>query len=249
MEWKEIWKPVSFDFEFTNECRFEVSNWGRVRSFNKVSNGNLLQGSLTEGYKVIRLKLYRHRTAQVQAQVDEWKANLSALYKTRREYLKTNEPASTIEAISHEIETLKQFISKKLQADLKKRTIYHHFLVHRLVATYFLDAPTVEEKVVAHLDYDKLNNRVENLKWMTLDENKLHQHKSPFVIAEKLERKYKPKDKPSYSKLTVTQVMLVKKELNRGVPASRLAKNFRVSGQQISRIKSGENWGHIPTPE
>ena len=58
---KEEWKTVEFDFEFTNKTRFEVSNCGNVRSFNKVSDGRILNGSLTEGFKVIRLKLYKPR--------------------------------------------------------------------------------------------------------------------------------------------------------------------------------------------
>ena len=35
--------------------------------------------------------------------------------------------------------------------------------------------------MVAHLDYDKLNNRTTNLKWMTPDENYKHQQNSPYV--------------------------------------------------------------------
>lgn len=57
----EEWKAVEFDFEFTNKTRFEISNLGNFRSFNKVSDGRILNGSLTEGFKVIRLKLYKPR--------------------------------------------------------------------------------------------------------------------------------------------------------------------------------------------
>ncbi len=57
----EQWKTVKFDLEFTNESRLEVSNFGRLRSFNKISDGNLVNGSMINGYRIIRLKLYRPR--------------------------------------------------------------------------------------------------------------------------------------------------------------------------------------------
>jgi hypothetical protein len=69
----EIWKPITFDFEFTNNCRYEVSNWGRVRSFTKVADGRILKGSITEGYKIIRLKLYKPRDEKSQLKFDELK--------------------------------------------------------------------------------------------------------------------------------------------------------------------------------
>ena len=88
--WKEIWKPITLDFEFTNDCRFEVSNWGRVRSFNKISDGRILNGSLTEGYKIIRLKLYKPRDEKTQLEFDELKKEISDLYKKRREKINKN---------------------------------------------------------------------------------------------------------------------------------------------------------------
>ncbi|MCW3109474.1 MAG: Helix-turn-helix domain of resolvase, partial [Segetibacter sp.] len=32
----ESWKEVRFDFEFTNDYRLEVSNFGRLKSYNKL---------------------------------------------------------------------------------------------------------------------------------------------------------------------------------------------------------------------
>ncbi len=31
----EKWKTVTFDFEFTNDFRIEISSYGRLRTFNK----------------------------------------------------------------------------------------------------------------------------------------------------------------------------------------------------------------------
>jgi len=69
----EQWKTVRFDFEFTNDFRLEVSNFGRLRTFNKVSDGNLIKGSMINGYRIVRLKLYEPRDQKVQAKFDNLK--------------------------------------------------------------------------------------------------------------------------------------------------------------------------------
>lgn len=45
--------------------------------------------------------------------------------------------------------------------------------LHRLVAMAFLPQP-VDARTVNHLDGDKLNNRVDNLEWVTYRENNVH---------------------------------------------------------------------------
>lgn len=49
--------------------------------------------------------------------------------------------------------------------------------VHRLVAEYFVDG-YFENAVVNHKDLDKLNNRFDNLEWVTRSENSKHAHKN-----------------------------------------------------------------------
>lgn len=119
--------------------------------------------------------------------------------------------------------------------DGKKTSRY----IHKLIAYVFLEKPE-NAKFVIHLDYDKFNNNLSNLKWVTKREKEIHQFKNPF---------YKERGKfVSTSKLTVTHVMRLKKILNnpkRNIKLKILARQFNVSETQIRRIKSGENWGHI----
>lgn len=242
----EKWKNVIFEFEHTNDYRLEVSNLGRLRSFNKISNGNILRGSLTEGYQIIRLKFFKathtadakkilHKQKQIAAEMQDIK------------FLKQNvAKKSFIKEEEKELIALKKSLSKLFAENTKKRTINYHCLIHRLVAYNFLPKPSVGKTIVSHLDHNKLNNNVNNLKWMTVKENSAHQQLSPTVIAERGSRIYNRRESNGTTKLTITKVMLLKKLLNEGKTVKQMVKQFKVSDMQIIRIRRGENWGSIP---
>lgn len=241
----ERWKTVEFDFEFTNDFRLEVSNFGRLRTFNKISDGNILKGSMINGYRIVRLKLYVPRDENVQLKLDKQQQQVFKLARKLKLMKENEESKQLIDETTALLDALRKKVSKKFQKDLKERTINYHSLIHRLVATYFLPKPRLAQTIVAHLDHDKLNNRASNLKWMTPEENYEHQQQSPHVIADKQQRRERQQANPNRAKLTTTKVMLMKKLLNEGKPMKQLVKLFKVTDTQILRIKRGENWGNI----
>lgn len=241
----EQWKAIKFDFVFTNVFRMEVSNYGRLRSFNKISNGNIVKGSLINGYRIIRLKLYRPREEKVQKSLDYLQQQVLKLAREIKSMKEHEDGKNKIKESEALLASLKKNLSNKFQTDLKERAINYHSLIHRLVADYFLPKPAPEQTIVAHLDFDKLNNRVANLKWMTPEENYEHQKSSPYVIKEKQDRQYRRKGSSRATKLSVTKVMLLKKLLKQGKPMKQLVRQFKVTDTQIFRIKRGENWGDI----
>ncbi len=241
----EKWKALHFDFEHTNQSRIEVSDYGRLRTFNKISNGNIIKGSMINGYPIIRLKLISARDERIQKRLDFLKQQVVLLARKIRSMEQKNESKAAIKEAIQMLHTLKKNLSKKFSGDLKKRTINYHSLIHRLVAKYFLKKPLKGKTIVAHIDHDKLNNRATNLMWMTPEENYLHQQNSPHVIKEKIERRTRRKEGSRATKLTVTKVMLLKKMLNQNKPLKQLVKQFKVSDTQILRIKRGENWPDI----
>ncbi len=241
----ENWKEVLFDFEYTNPGTIEISNFGRVKTNNKISKDNILKGSMINGYKIIRLKFYSPRPENKQKALDTEKRSVDRLGRTLREMKKEKGPKAEIKLLEAELQQKKEALTQKFVKDLKKRTIHFHYLVHRMVADYFLKKPKEDQTIVGHLDFDKLNNKLDNLKWMTPEENYAHQKLSPHVIKEKLDRKTRRKELHPNTKLTTTKVMLLKKLLLQDKPMKQLVKQFKVTPTQILRIKRGENWGDV----
>lgn len=252
----EKWKPVQFGFKFTNDYQLQVSNMGRLKAFNKFSDGEILQGSTINGYRIIRLKLYRPkdkktadvlkaRHSQILAIRDKTVVKKRQLAKAKR----TDPSAKKLRAeIAANITTMKQMRSvlrKDRQLDIKNRTIHYHSLIHRLVAEAFCKPKSARHSVVGHLDFDKMNNKASNLRWMTPQENYKHQQASPYVIAEKRDRVTIYKDQPRGAKLTVEKVRELKKLLKEGKDVKVLVKKFKVTDTQIMRIKRGENWASV----
>jgi hypothetical protein len=258
----EEWKVVRFDFAYSNDYTLEVSNYGRLKTYNKVNKGKLLQGSMIKGYRIIRLKFFVAREASTDAR---FKNMQQQILKLMKDITTTKKLFMAAEVNSEQHLQLKQKLDSSLlllehlkknyrrdsDKDLQKRAIHYHSLIHRLVADYFCNKPSDKYTVVAHSDFDKMNNRSINLKWMTPEENFVHQQKSPLVIQTKANRaeiyKYNPDSK--VNKLTVTKVMLLKKLLLQGKPMKTLVKQFKITETQILRIKRGENWKEIqPAP-
>lgn len=122
-----------------------------------------------------------------------------------------------------------------------------HLFIYRLVANLFIPKHSEEQTYVLHLDYVKDNDHTNNLKWATYAEMLAHGYKNP-TMAENRRKLAAFKLKSDGAKLTVTKVIHLKKLLkdpNRKTRLKMLAKQFGVSEMQISRIKSGENWGHV----
>ena len=101
-----------------------------------------------------------------------------------------------------------------------------------------------EQTFVIHLDHDKLNNYVLNLRWATKDEMVEHNRQNPNVL-----NRVQPKRTRNY-KLTESKVMIIKKLLrNDNNRLKMIAKQFGITHTQLNRIRSGENWKHVTIDE
>jgi DNA primase catalytic subunit len=107
---------------------------------------------------------------------------------------------------------------------------------HRLVAEAFLAKPDERYKYVIHLDYNKQNNHIDNLRWATKEEKERHQFTGPNVRRGVI----------TNSKLSIETVRLIKQLLLTDTrKLKNIAKQFGITHTQLNRIKKGENWGHV----
>ncbi len=110
--------------------------------------------------------------------------------------------------------------------------------VHKLVAEHFLEKKN--GICVIHLNYDKTDNRIENLKWANKREKELHQFSHPNW-GEIVKKRSK-----NIGKLSEGKVKIIKRQLkNNRNRINMIAKRFGVSDTQIRRIKTGENWNYV----
>ncbi len=175
--WGEQWLRIAFpEVEF--QPHYEVSNFGRLRSFQGGAEGKIIKGSVIQGYRSLNIRAEGGKT-------------------------------------------LNRY-------------------VHKLVADFFLDCPTETTNYVIHLDFDKHNNRFDNLKWVTKDDMVEHNRLNPAIVNRKM-----PRQTSNY-KLTESKVIMIKKLLkNDKSRLKMIAKQFGITHTQLNRIRSGENWKHV----
>lgn len=139
----------------------------------------------------------------------------------------------------------KKFLSAQLDKDgyEKVRLIStdgarHRYSVHRLVLENYNPVDGMETLQVNHIDGDKQNNNLNNLEWVTCQENILHAYKNN-LHSQKGEHN-------NATKLTENNVkdiiqLLLKKELTQ----KEIGKRFGVSEDVIGAIKNKHNWKYL----
>jgi len=116
--------------------------------------------------------------------------------------------------------------------------------IHREIARLFLGKSSTKNKFVIHINHNKLDNSVKNLKWSSLEEMIEHQQSSPAKLAYKKVQA----NRSVGLKLNAKQVESIKKTLidkKRKITIKKLAEKYGVSEMTMYRIKSGENWARV----
>jgi hypothetical protein len=174
--WNEKWERIDFP-EFDNQIHYEISNYGRIKSFQNTDEGVLIHGSLIQGYQSLNVRFQN---------------------KSVNQY------------------------------------------IHKLVAKHFCQQNSPKDTFVIHLDYNKLDNRADNLQWADRSKVTEHNKNNPSVINRLIPIRTK-----NY-KLTEGKVMLIKQMLRSDKSRLKMiAKQFGITHTQLNRIRSGENWKQV----
>lgn len=117
--------------------------------------------------------------------------------------------------------------------------------VHNAMAVAFLKKHSPKCNCVIHLDYDKANNELSNLKWATKAEQVEHSKTSPYVLASVARKVY---NGATARKLDEKKVILLKKEIwnpKRKLSFKQIAAKYGIAEMNLYRIKNGEMWFHV----
>ncbi len=118
---------------------------------------------------------------------------------------------------------IKGFYNVTLRVDGKKRSL----LVHKLTAECFVPRTNGDETVVIHLDWNKQNNHYSNLQWVTREESYRRMH----VVLQ--DARKKAGKMVTSSKLTPSDVSVLKGLLEKGIKQTVIARLFCISEMQV----------------
>lgn len=107
---------------------------------------------------------------------------------------------------------------------------------HRLLAEHFIPNPN-NKPFVNHIDGVKTNCTIDNLEWVTPQENNYHALVNNLLKT--------GEDHPC-SKISETQAIFIISELKEGKTVSRIVKENEFATKSIvEKIKSGSRWKHL----
>ena len=148
-----------------------------------------------------------------------------------------NEQGEVFSNLRGNIKKLKPVMTNRGYGRVSISSIRKNISVHRLVAEAYLDKPDGCD-IVEHLDGNKLNNHVSNLKWSTQSENIKRAHKHGVMMDNRGEKH--PNSKLSDMDVDTIVYLYVTLQW----PQHKIAKEFGVDQSNISLIlnKKRRNW-------
>ena len=109
-------------------------------------------------------------------------------------------------------------------------------LLHRLVGIAFVPGYR-EDLSINHINGNKLDNRPENLEWVSLARNTQHQWEIGLIDLRG--------EKQPNAKLTSKRVVYIRRLLAMGIPAHTLAVVAGISSSEMAFIRDGKRWAEV----
>ena len=169
--------------------------------------------------------------------VVEWEGlyEVSNLGRVRSLQRETTHKNGTVQPIPQKMMKLSVATNGYIRISFNKPGAVKNVMVHILVINAFV-GPCPKGQEVGHLDGNRKNNNLENLRYMSKQCN------AAFCI----EHGTDPVgSRNPNSKLTDTDVRFIKTLIRDGFRPRHIAKIYGVTASNIGHIKSGRQWGHI----
>ena len=244
----EEWREITFDALPGDANRFEISNYGRFRSFSNMAKGRVLRGGIANGYLTLGLKYLNERERKTEEYFIKMKAQVLGLKRKAKEFerevldqLEKGKPIpeamrKRMENERNQYRDLREQYLEEKRNEERTRTINFGGLVHKMVAEVFLKKPSAQHRYVIHLDHDRLNNHYKNLKWATKAEVEEHTKINPYATTKK-GRGRKPAENPMLTKDLVKRIKLA---LEEGIAPKAVARQYSVTDTTVNKISRGE---------
>jgi hypothetical protein len=176
-----------------------------------------------------------------------WKAITYIKGNTNKKYMISNH--GRLASYDHNSED-KYILKQHLNGGFPMATVHIEgkskaLFAHHALAHAFLKKTSPKQVSIIHLDYNKANNDLSNLKWVTKKEQVEHSMKSPYVIQAAARKVY---NGATARKLNEKKVIALKKEIwnpKRKATFKQLATKYGIAEMNLYRIKNGEMWFHV----
>lgn len=116
--------------------------------------------------------------------------------------------------------------------------------VHRMVALTFIPNPDCKPDVnhkwvdkALSAEENKRDNRIENLEWVTKEENMGHAHRENLVSYKGV--------KNSQSKLNEQEIIEIRDKYSNGLSLKEIADQYGVTNSNIGCIVKNKTWKHV----